>query len=178
MDLLFRRAAKHDEDRAWEIILQAKAQMARLGSTQWDENYPSRDLIAQDIANDEGFVLEKNGRVVAYGVVSFSGEPVYEQLADKWSSNLPYLVVHRLAVADEAKRQGIARCFMLEAEKEACRRGIYHFRVDTNYDNTYMLRLIENLGFEYRGECTYRGGCVRKAFEKALRQDNNQSPLH
>ena len=32
-----------DEGRIWEIILQAKAQMKRLGSHQWDESYPARE---------------------------------------------------------------------------------------------------------------------------------------
>lgn len=154
--MLFRKARMEDEGRIWEIILQAKAQMKRLGSHQWDESYPARESISQDIQRGEGYVFEQEGHVVAYGVVSFAGEPVYQQL-DTWESPLPYLVVHRLAVADEMKHQGVAKRFMLEAEEVARRQGITHFRVDTNYDNQYMLRLIDDLGFAYRGECVYRG---------------------
>lgn len=168
MELIFRKAVKKDEERVWTLILQAKEQMRRLGSHQWDENYPARDSITQDIERGEGYVFEEAGQVVAYGVVSFAGEPVYEQLNGKWSSDAPYLVVHRLAVADEKKHQGIAKRFLFEAEKVARREGVFSFRVDTNFDNRYMLRLIEDLGFAYRGECIYRGECVRMAFEKSL----------
>ena len=37
---IFRKAEETDIERIWQIIGQAKAQMQRLGSQQWDENYP------------------------------------------------------------------------------------------------------------------------------------------
>ena len=39
---IFRKAEETDIERIWQIIGQAKAQMQRLGSQQWDENYPAR----------------------------------------------------------------------------------------------------------------------------------------
>lgn len=169
--MIFEKAKQEDVARIWEIIGQAKAQMRRLGSHQWNENYPAYESIRQDIEQGEGYVFRAEGRVVAYGVVSFGGEPAYDQIREQWANNLPYMVVHRLAVADEMKRQGLARRFMAEAEGVAKARGVYSFRVDTNYDNTYMLRLIEAMGFEYRGEVVYRGDCRRKAFDKTLRPE-------
>ncbi len=78
------------------------------------------------------------------------------------------MVVHRLAVADEMKHQGLAKRFMLQAEEISRNKGIYAFRIDTNFDNQYMLRLIDSLGFSYSGEVSYRGD-KRKAFEKSIR---------
>lgn len=170
---IFRKAEETDTERIWQIIEQAKAQMRRLGSQQWDENYPSIENIRQDIRDGNGYVICRENRVVAYGVVSFDGEPVYEQIKDKWSNDLPYLIVHRLAVADEMKRQGMAKQFMLQAEEVSRRKGIYNFRVDTKYDNAYMLRLIDSLDFNYCGEVYYRNNSARKAFEKTLRPHSN-----
>jgi len=74
-----------------------------------------------------------------------------------------------LAVADEMKHQGIAKKFMLHAEELSRSKGIQHFRVDTKYDNRYMLRLIDSLAFIYRGNVFYRGYTEeRMAFEKCL----------
>lgn len=169
-DLLFRKAEETDIERIWEIIGQAKAQMRRLNSQQWDENYPLLEDIAQDIESGNGYVFcDRNNRVVTYGVISFDGEPAYNDIKGKWSNNLPYMIVHRLAVADEMKRQGMARRFMLQAEDVSREKGIYEFRVDTNYDNQYMLQLIDSLGFNYCGEVSYREDKIRKAFEKSLR---------
>lgn len=165
----FRKAEEQDRERVWKIIKQAKAQMKRLGSCQWDESYPAIENIQEDIAHGDGYVICLNQQVIAYGVISFDGEPVYNQIIEQWASNLPYVIVHRLAVADEAKHQGIAKKFMLHAEELSREKGICHFRVDTKYDNTYMLRLIDSLGFSYRGNVFYRNNTEeRMAFEKSL----------
>lgn len=163
----FRKATHSDIERIWEIILQAKAQMSRLNMCQWDENYPAIESIRQDIESENGYVFSLDSRVVAYGVISFDGEPSYKGLEGKWSNELPYMVVHRLAVADEAKQQGMARRFMKQAEEVSRQKGVYNFRVDTNFDNQYMLQLVDTLDFKYRGEVYYRGA-PRKAFEKAI----------
>ena len=77
------------------------------------------------------------------------------------------MVVHRLAVADEMKHQGLAKRFMLQAEEVSRNKGIYAFRIDTNFDNQYMLRLIDSLGFSYSGEVSYRGEINAKRLKKA-----------
>lgn len=164
----FRQAEPSDTDRIWEIILQAKAQMRRLASTQWDENYPAIETIRQDIASGNGYVCCDAEKAIAYGVVSFDGEPAYNRIDGAWSNPLPYLIVHRLAVADEMKRRGLAAYFMAQAEEISRRKGIYNFRIDTNYDNQYMLRLIDRMGFRYCGEVVYRKDNTRKAFEKSI----------
>ena len=114
---IFRKAEETDIERIWQIIGQAKAQMQRLGSQQWDENYPAIEHIRQDIQDGNGYVICREDRVVAYGVISFDGEPVYKDIEGKWSNDLPYVIVHRLAIADEMKRQGMAKQFMLQAEE-------------------------------------------------------------
>lgn len=167
-DLLFRKAEETDIERIWVIIGQAKEQMRRLNSHQWDESYPALETISQDIKIGNGYVFCKGNKVVAYGAISFDGEPVYKDIDGKWTNELPYMIVHRLAVADEMKRQGMAKRFMLEAEEVSRQKGIYNFRVDTNYDNEYMLHLIDSLGFQYTGEVRYRGNNIRKAFEKCI----------
>ena len=166
---IFRKAEETDIERIWQIIGQAKAQMQRLGSQQWDENYPAIEHIRQDIQDGNGYVICREDRVVAYGVISFDGEPVYKDIEGKWSNDLPYVIVHRLAIADEMKRQGMAKQFMLQAEEVSRKKGVYNFRVDTKYDNAYMLRLIDTLGFKYCGEVYYRNNSARKAFEKTIR---------
>ncbi len=99
-------------------------------------------------------------------VISLDGEPVYKDIEGKWSNDLPYVIVHRLAIADEMKRQGMAKQFMLQAEEVSRKKGVYNFRVDTKYDNAYMLRLIDTLGFKYCGEVYYRNNSARKSFRK------------
>ena len=44
---------------------------------------------------------------------------------------------------------------------------IFSIRVDTNYDNIPMLKLLAALEYQYCGEVYFRGS-ARKAFEKVL----------
>ncbi len=162
-----RPATEADVDRCWTILQQGKAQMFRNGKKQWTEQYPSRESVVSDLAKGYAYVLEGHDAVVAYGAVVFDGEPAYEQIEERWLSNGPYVVLHRLAVADEAKRQGVAAVFFREVMKLALQRGVHSFKVDTNYDNDIMLRLLKNLQFAYCGDVMYSQG-ARMAFELLL----------
>lgn len=167
---IFRQATAADTDRCWLILQQGKAQMFREGKRQWTEAYPSRQSVETDIANGNAYVIERQGMVIAYGAVIANGEPAYRQIADLWLTNADYVVVHRLAVADEAKRQGVATRFFGYAEQWALQRGIHSFKVDTNYDNFYMQRLLRSQGFMYCGDVHYPQG-DRMAYEKVLACD-------
>lgn len=164
----FRRAEEKDADRIWEIIGQAKAQMYREKKQQWNESYPAPANIAADIGSGYGYVLCGGEEVIAYGAVIFDGEPAYRTIQGEWlSGDRPYVVVHRLAVAEEMKRRGVAVVFMQGVERLSLGRSVRSFRVDTNFDNFYMHRILEKLGFAYCGEITYQQG-ARMAYEKIL----------
>ena len=121
--LLFRPALPHESSRIWEIILQAKEQMRRENKCQWDEHYPTPQHIAKDIENGYAHVLCRNEKIIAYGAVVFDGEPAYQKIKGKWLSENPFVVLHRLAVAEEEKRKGIAAVFLSETEKKALKKG-------------------------------------------------------
>lgn len=107
------------------------------------------------------------GVVAAYCAAVFDGEPAYERIEGAWLTTGGYVVVHRLAVADGMKGRGVATEFMRRIEALARQRGVGSFRVDTNFDNRYMLRMLPRLGFAYCGKVYYRSG-ERLAFEKLL----------
>lgn len=110
---------------------------------------------------------QAQGNVVAYGAVVFDGEPAYDAIEGAWLTDGDYVVLHRMAVADGEKGRGVATEFMRRVEAMACGRGTGSMRVDTNFDNRYMLRMLGRLGFVYCGKVRYRSG-ERLAFEKTL----------
>lgn len=163
----FRQAVAADTDQICTILRLAVARMLADGKRQWDNNYPTRTHVAEDIANGIGYVIEHDERVIAYGAIVTDGEPAYAKIDGSWLSDRQYVVVHRMAVHPNSECRGIGLLFLQEAEKLALSQGITDFRIDTNFDNFRMLRLIEKFGFTYCGEIYYEGG-VRKAFEKLL----------
>ena len=153
-----RPATNIDLPRMWEIILQAKAQMYRESKQQWDETYPLPEHLQADIDKGYAHVLEEDGKVIAYGAIVFDGESAYDHIEGEWLSIQPYVVLHRLAVADEAKRKGVAVRFMQEIMNMALSKGIHSFKVDTNFDNFYMHKVLAKCGFVYCGIIHYPKG--------------------
>ncbi len=165
MELIFRTATTVDVPRVMEIIAQAQAQMKSLGSAQWQDGYPATHDIMADVTAGVGRVAEYEGRVVAYCAVVFDGEPAYDALEGEWLSLQEYVVVHRLAVADEVKRRGVATRVMQYVEEVARERGLHSFKIDTMHDNRYMHAMLAHLGFRECGTVRYASG-ERVAFEK------------
>lgn len=166
--LFIRKATGEDVPRIWIILQQAVEQMLREGKRQWSRNYPRPEHIEEDIKRGVGRVLcQTDGTVIAYAAVVYTGEPAYDALEGRWLSDQPYVVVHRIAVADECKRQGVATRFMQMIEQQAIGNAVHSFRIDTNCDNLYMQRMLAGLGFSYTGECQYPQGS-RLCYEKLI----------
>lgn len=172
MHILCRKASSADFDEAYKILRDAAKRMIQLGRRQWDENYPQKTDLMNDLAVGDAYVLECSGKVVAYAVVSFAGEPAYDALTDGlWLTNGSYAVVHRMAVSLQERRTGLAALFFKYVEEMCVQRGVCSIKVDTNYDNVEMLGLLERLGFVKCGTVFYdrEGGRIeRLAFEKVL----------
>jgi N-acetylglutamate synthase-like GNAT family acetyltransferase len=163
----FRKAEDRDMERIYQIILQAREQMRLMNSRQWQDGYPAVENITSDIANGYGCVLSKEDIVIAYAAVIFDGEAAYNDLCGKWLTDFPYVVVHRLAVADEMKNKGVATYFMQEIEKLSRGKGIRSFRVDTAFENVFMQKLLSALDFTFCGQVYYNGN-PRRAYEKII----------
>ncbi len=156
-----------DLPRILEINRQAHRRMRQAGSRQWQHGDPSARDITADLAAGRGRTLRLRERVIAYAAVGFDGEPAYLHIDGQWLTPGPYAVVHRLAVADEMKHRGVARTFMLHIEALARSRAVMSVRADTSFDNLFMLRLLDRLGYRFCGEIRYPSG-LRRAFEKPL----------
>jgi GNAT superfamily N-acetyltransferase len=165
--LQLEKAKSGDIPRIWDIICQGREQMRLSGSQQWQDGYPAAANINADVASGYGYVLRLGANVIAYAAVIFDGEPAYGNIKGHWLADQPYATVHRLAVADEMKHRGIATLFMRLIENITIVRGITSIRVDTNFDNHRMNRILSKLGYVYCGEVVYDRN-RRMAYEKIL----------
>ena len=167
-DLTFQRASADQVDEILVVIEHAKRQLATSGSDQWQDGYPNRASIEEDIRHKWGYVLTTpQHQIAAYGAIVFDGEQAYNDLEGSWTTDQNYVVVHRLAVAEGMKHRGIASEFMRRTETLASSKGIHAFRIDTHQLNVIMLQLLQRFGFTYCGIVRYGTG-IRKAFEKTI----------
>ena len=162
-NFILRKAEPNDQETIWEILQQAILRRKNDGSSQWQDGYPSTD-----IENEFGYLLEIDGEIAAYSALIFNNEPAYENIEGKWLSDDDFFVVHRVAVSDQFLGKGIATKLFLEIENFAKQKQVFSIKVDTNFDNLAMLKILKKLNYTYCGEVYFRGS-ARKAFEKLLR---------
>lgn len=166
--LNLRQAILNDADRIWEILQQAIEKRKEEGSNQWQNGYPNLDVVKNDISNGFGYIIENdNNLIIGYVAIIDEIEPAYTAIEGKWMNDDPYIVIHRLAVAQDIKIKGLGTWTMDEIEKIAIIKKIQNIKVDTNFDNIGMLRVFEKLGYHYCGE-VYFDGSPRKAFQKII----------
>ncbi|MCH5715626.1 GNAT family N-acetyltransferase [Niabella hibiscisoli] len=164
---IFRMATAADADSIWEILQQAIERRRRDGSKQWQDGYPNPDTAQEDIEKGWGFVLTEEGAIIAFCALIVNDEPAYDNIDGAWLTNGDFLVVHRVAVSDKVAGKGIATHLFKAIEQYAITQNIPSIKVDTNFDNPAMLKILEKLQYTYCGEVMLRGA-PRKAFEKVL----------
>jgi len=153
-----------------EIIAEAQASLRALEIDQWQDGYPSANVILEDIAAGVGYVVrDEDGTVIATAHVSFDGEPTYEQICGGvWLTDGQYAVIHRIAVANRAKRSGAA-AFVISAAREWCSElGTRSIRIDTHEGNLPMQGVLMKYGFTECGFIFLANGDRRVAYELAL----------
>ncbi|WDF62383.1 GNAT family N-acetyltransferase [Flavobacterium sp. KACC 22763] len=165
--LVLRKAVLSEIPAIWEILQDAIEQRRLDGSTQWQDGYPNELSIKSDIENGYGYVFTEDESILAYAAIIFDKEPAYENIEGKWLTDDDYTVVHRVAVSKLAKGKGIATKLFQSIEGLSVENKIYSIKVDTNFDNTPMLKILDRLKYTYCGEVYFRGS-ARKAFEKRL----------
>lgn len=166
-NLRFRKGAECDLERIMKLVADAQNWFRRQGINQWQDGYPTPEIVLNDISNGNNYIVEYNGNIVATFVTSFDGEPTYAEIKGKgWLNKNDYAVVHRIAVADECRRRGIA-VEILHYVEELCRdRAICDIRIDTHRDNTAMRALVKRLDYTHCGRITLTSGALREAYHK------------
>ena len=168
----FRKAQPGDLPGIMDVIHQAQAFMATLGIDQWQDGYPTEDVIDSDIQTENLFGVYDDASLLAVCAVFPGADPVYQNIDGEWKNKGEYVTVHRMAVSDRARGKGAALMLMEKAFEIAFHAGASSVRVDTHLGNVRMRRFLEKQGFEECGIVDYsfhtNGDPRRIAYEKCL----------
>lgn len=149
------------------IIDDARAFQQAQGFTQWTKEYPTLKDIRNDIANQKGYVVRVDGKVVGYMCIDFAGEPAYDKIEGAWSTDEPYAVVHRLAISEEYRGKQLTRLVFELIESICLQKDIHSIRVDTDGENKRMQYVLQKRGFVPCGVVEFGGG-PKLAFDKQI----------
>lgn len=144
-----------------ELYAQARVFMREHGNpNQWDDSYPSRELLEKDIAFGNSYIVEDDEKNLAATFAFIKGEdPTYYGIENgAWLNHEPYGTIHRLA--GNPSCHGIASgCIGW------CKSQIGNLRADTHEDNKIMQHLLEKNGFVRCGIIHLADGAPRIAYQ-------------
>lgn len=139
----------------------ARAFMKEHGNpTQWGDSYSERGMLCEDIASSSLYIIEREGRNAGVFYFAVAEDSTYSHIEGRWSSEMPYGVVHRIAAS--AGFHGI----LSEALSFAFSR-IGYVRIDTHRDNIPMRTALQKSGFAECGIIHTYDGTERIAYDKA-----------
>lgn len=155
--LSFHKALLNDLD---EINLMYKTvivDMISNGILQWDEIYPDRETIRQDIIKGEMYIARHGNLLAAAYTLNSECDDEYKN--GNWKNiSEPYFIVHRLCVNPQLQKQGIGTYIMLHIEEYARNNNASSIRLDCFPENHSATALYKRLGYTRTGIATYRKG--------------------
>ena len=159
--MIIRKTTLADFDTVMRVYRTAREFMLATGNTtQWWEGYPPEELILDDIARGDSFVVDDGGEILAVFLYREGIDPTYVNIEDgEWLNDEPYAVIHRIAVAKRGR--GVAG-FVFDTVYSWC----HNIRIDTHADNTPMQRALEKNGFKYCGIIHIANGDPRVAYQR------------
>jgi len=122
--------------------------MIASGLNQWDEKYPSDEILLDDINNSEMFVALIDDEVAGYITVNEDIPDEYKTVDLKFDAKL---CVHRLSINPKFSRQGIGTKMMEYVHGHFKDMNYTAICLDTCEANLAALRLYDKLGYITRG---------------------------
>ena len=168
MEMEFRTATPDDLDALVSLYGAATQDMLRQGIDQWDEYYPDREILTEDVESGDMTLGLLDGEPACAWVVNREYEPEY--VSGAWEhTGGDFCVLHRLCVNPELQGRGLARQAMARMEKNALDKGFDSVRLDVFSQNLHAQRLYERLGYKRTGEVRFRKG-IFYLMEKGLEE--------
>ena len=131
------KAIRDDSGDIMELIKSCILNMESLGIYQWNEYYPTLDIIIGDVESGSMYVLKEGNSIWGIIAINEDQSPEYNNLS--WVCNEgKALVVHRLAVQPKKQRTGVNALF-----------------AGHNPKNTASAQLLKRLGFTYKQDEFY-----------------------
>lgn len=129
-----KKAERADIERFYSIATSCARHMIEKGIFQWDEQYPSKEVLQNDIDLHQIWKLEETNTIVGIIVITKIEDKEYKNV--KWlTKNDENLYIHRLAVHPKFQGKGYAQKLMDFAENYASENNFKSIRLDTFSQN-------------------------------------------
>ena len=131
--------------------------MEKAGIHQWDEIYPAKEHIAQDIEKNQMYIGKVDNDIAVCFTLSEECDEEYKN--GKWQyPDAKFIVIHRLCVNPDFQNRGIATESMKYIENLSKSEGYDCIRLDCYTLNPYSKKLYNKSGYSVIGYADWRKG--------------------
>lgn len=157
---MVRKATYEDVPELMEVFGKARETMRASGNMhQWNDGYPSEEIVRKDIENGVCYVLCKNERIIATMAFIPGPDPTYANIYDgQWIDESPYYVIHRIAAAEPGNNAAHLMLLWALTQTDS-------IRIDTHKDNVIMQHILAKQGFTHCGMIYLANGDPREAYQ-------------
>ncbi|MBE6020607.1 MAG: GNAT family N-acetyltransferase [Clostridiales bacterium] len=148
-------------DIVMDIYDKARQVMRASGNmNQWINGYPSREMISDDIASHNSYVLAEGDVIHAVFTLIGGEDPTYKVIeGGEWLNDEPYMTIHRIA-SNGTLKHAADICYNWTLERTD------NLRIDTHADNSIMRHVLDRNGFIECGVIYVSDGSPRIAYQK------------
>jgi ribosomal protein S18 acetylase RimI-like enzyme len=142
-----KKATKEDLEELYSITKSCSKHMIEKGIFQWNEWYPSKEVLQKDIDLQQLWKLVDTNIIVGIIVLTEIEDAAYKKV--QWSAkNTKNVYIHRLAVLPDFQGKGYAQKLMNFAENYAKENKYDSIRLDTFSQNPKIQKFYEKRKYE------------------------------
>jgi len=146
MKMVIKKALEQDLEQLLSIVKSCGQNLIEQGIFQWNEEYPKREDLLEDIELQELWKLEDQNSIIGLMVLTENEDAEYQDV--KWlTKNHKNLYIHRLAVHPKFQGKGYAQKLMDFAENYALENGYNSIRLDTFSQNKRNQQFYEQRNY-------------------------------
>ena len=144
-------------DMIFDMYSAAIENMEIQGIHQWDEIYPDKEILRQDILQNQMYIGEMDNNIAVCFVLNEECDKEYQNAS--WiCPDARFCIIHRLCVNPLFQNQGIAGQTMEYIENLCKCYGYDSIRLDCFTENPYSRKLYDKAGYTITGYADWRKG--------------------
>jgi len=166
---MYKKANEDELAKIFSIYLECKENLENKGIFQWDENYPTRQLINDAIKKGNLYIIEEDNKLIGTFILNTRVDEYWEKI--EWENN-NFLGLHLLAIKPDYQGKGFGKKVLAFCEQKAKEKGYESLHLDVFSKNPAAMNLYINNGYKKVGELYYDfkpvGNRLYYCFEKIL----------
>jgi ribosomal protein S18 acetylase RimI-like enzyme len=135
----------------YNILDACRTDMLNRGIQQWDETYPTLEMVKKDISTGGMYTIIQDDELIGAIVMDEKQSPQYASVNWKLKEE-PILVIHRLAINPNLHGGGLGKQAMNIAHQFTAENNYKTIRLDAYKGNVALINFYNKLGYQAVGE--------------------------